>query len=85
MQFYLLNCENFKELGYKSDDNTRHKKMTQAEFDNFMAVLKVNNPNLFQFIADFINKKVTVQEVEAFQKMEPEVQQLYIKNYKARA
>lgn len=31
--------------------------MTQAEFDNFMAVLKVNNPNLFQFIADFINKK----------------------------
>ena len=59
--------------------------MTQAEFDNFMAVLKVNNPNLFQFIADFINKKVTVQEVEAFQKMEPEVQQLYIKNYKARA
>lgn len=23
---YLLNCENFKELGYKSDDNTRHKK-----------------------------------------------------------
>ena len=59
--------------------------MTQAEFDNFMAVFKVNNPNLFQFIADFINKKVTVQEVEAFQKMEPEVQQLYIKNYKARA
>ncbi|EID30378.1 hypothetical protein HMPREF1110_1841 [Streptococcus mitis SK579] len=23
---YLLNCENFEELGYKSDDNTRHKK-----------------------------------------------------------
>ncbi|RSI84520.1 hypothetical protein D8853_09590 [Streptococcus mitis] len=60
------------------------RKMTQAEFDNFMAVLKVNNPNLFQFIADFINKKVTVQEVEAFQKMEHQAQQLYIKNYKAR-
>ena len=61
------------------------RKMTQAEFDKFMADLKVNDPNLFQFIVDFINKKVTVQEVEAFQKMEPEVQQLYIKNYKARA
>ncbi len=61
------------------------RKMTQTEFDKFMADLKVNNPNLFQFIVDFINKKVTVQEVEAFQKMEPEVQQLYIKNYKARA
>lgn len=60
------------------------KNMTQTEFDNFMANLKVNNPNLFQFIVDFINKKATVQEVEAFQKMEPEVQQLYIKNYKAR-
>ena len=23
---YLLNCENFEELGYKSDDNIRHKK-----------------------------------------------------------
>ena len=61
------------------------RKMTQAEFDCFMADLKVNNPNLFQFIVDFIDKKVTVEEVEAFQKMEPEVQQLYIKNYKARA
>lgn len=59
--------------------------MTQAEFDNFMADLKVNDPNLFQFIVDFINKKVTVKEVEAFQKMEHQAQQLYIKNYKARA
>ena len=61
------------------------RKMTQAEFDNFMADLKVNDPNFFQFIVDFINKKVTVQEVEAFQKMEHKAQQLYIKNYKARA
>ncbi|WP_247934261.1 hypothetical protein [Streptococcus mitis] len=59
--------------------------MTQAEFDDFMADLKINDPNFFQFIVDFINKKVTVQEVEAFQKMEHEVQQLYIKNYQARA
>ena len=62
----------------------RHN-MTQTEFDNLMADLKENEPNLFQFIVDFINKKVTAQEVEAFQKMEPEVQQLYIKNYQARA
>ncbi len=61
------------------------KNMTQAEFDDLMLDLKENEPNLFQFIVDFINKKVTVQEVEAFQKMEHEVQQLYIKNYKARA
>ena len=59
--------------------------MTQAEFDELMAEIKEKRPNLFQFIVDFINKKVTVQEVEVFQKMEHEVQQLYIKNYKARA
>ena len=59
--------------------------MTQAEFDNFMADLKVNNPNLFQFIIDSLDKKVSIKEVEDFQKMEPEVKQLYIKNYKARA
>ncbi len=58
--------------------------MTQAEFDDFMVDLKINDPNFFQFIVDFINKKVTVQEVEDFQKMEHEVQQIYIKNYKAR-
>ena len=60
-------------------------KITQTEFDNFMADLKVNDPNFFQFIVDFINKQVTAQEVEAFQKMEHQAQQLYIKNYKARA
>lgn len=61
------------------------RKMTQAEFDNFMADLKVNNPNLFQFIIDFLDKKVSIKEVEAFQKMDYQAQQLYIKNYKARA
>lgn len=61
------------------------RKMTQAEFDDLMVDLKENEPNLFQFIVDFINKKVSIQEVEAFQKMEREAQQLFIKNYKARA
>ena len=60
-------------------------KMTQAEFDELMVDLREKEPNLFQFIVVFINKKVSIQEVEAFQKMEHEVRQLYIKNYKARA
>ena len=58
--------------------------MTQAEFDEVMTEIKEECPNLFQFIVDFINKKVSIQEVEAFQKMEHEVRQLYIKNYKSR-
>jgi hypothetical protein len=35
--------------------------MTQAEFDDLMAEIKENEPNLFQFIVDFINKKVSIQ------------------------
>lgn len=31
--------------------------MTQAEFDDLMVDSKENEPNLFQFIVDFINKK----------------------------
>jgi len=57
---------------------------TQADLDNLMFEVKAESPNLFQFISDFINKKVSIEEVEAFLKMEHEIQQLYIKNYKAR-
>ena len=58
---------------------------TQADLDNLMSEVKKESPNLFQFISDFINKKVSIEEVEAFLKMEHEIQQLYIKNYKARS
>ncbi|MFS9054351.1 hypothetical protein [Streptococcus infantis] len=58
---------------------------TQADLDNLMSEVKAESPNLFQFISDFINKKVSIEEVEAFLKMEHEIQQLYIKNYKARS
>ena len=59
-------------------------KMNQSELDDFVAVLKTSNPNLYQFIINFIDERVSIKEVEAFQKMEHQAQQLYIKNYKAR-
>ena len=59
--------------------------MTQAEFDDLMVELKENEPNLFQFIVDFVNRKVTNKEVDDFLKMERGDQVDYIKNYKARA
>ena len=59
--------------------------MTQAEFDKQMAEIKEKRPNLFQFIADFVNRKVTSKEVDDFLKMERTDQVDYIKNYKARA
>ena len=59
--------------------------MTQAEFDKQMAEIKERNPNLFQFIADFVDRKVSIEEVDEFLKMEQTDQVDYIKNYKARA
>lgn len=61
------------------------KNMTQAEFDNLMAEIKTEDPNLFQIIEDFVNRKVTSKEVDDLLKMEQSEQMAFIKNYKARA
>ncbi|VQE68699.1 Uncharacterised protein [Streptococcus pneumoniae] len=59
--------------------------MTQAEFDKQMAEIKERNPNLFQFIADFVDRKVTPKEVDEFLKMGRSDQVDYIKNYKPKS
>ena len=43
--------------------------MTQAEFDKRMAEIKERHPNLFRFIADFVDRKVSTEEVDDFLKM----------------
>lgn len=60
------------------------KNMTQTEFDKQMAEIKAKRPNLFQFIADFVDRKVSTEEVGDFLKMERSDQVDYIKNYKVR-
>lgn len=59
--------------------------MTQAEFDELMTEIKEKRPNLFQFIVDFLNRKVSTEEVDDFLKMEHRKQVDYIKSYQARA
>lgn len=59
--------------------------MTQAEFDKQMAEIKEKCPNLFQFISDFVDRKVSTEEVDDFLKMGRSDQVDYIKNYKARS
>ncbi|MTV46943.1 hypothetical protein, partial [Streptococcus pneumoniae] len=54
-------------------------KMTQAEFDKQMAEIKERNPNIFQLISDFLDRKVTPEEVDEFLKMERAEQVEYIK------
>jgi len=50
-----------------------------------MAEIKERNPNLFQFIADFVDRKVSTEEVDEYLKMEHRKQVDYIKSYQARA
>lgn len=59
--------------------------MTQAEFDEAIAEIKDRNPNHFQFITDFLDRKVSTEEVDDWLNMERSDQVEYIKNYKARA
>ncbi len=59
--------------------------MTQAEFDEVMAEIKEKRPNLFQFIADFVDRKVSAEEVDEYLKMKHEKQVEFIKSYQARA
>lgn len=59
--------------------------MTQAEFDEVMTEIKAKRPKLFQFIADFVDRKVSTEEVDDFLKMGRSDQVDYIKNYKVRA
>ncbi|MDS2961758.1 hypothetical protein RKZ07_04970 [Streptococcus pneumoniae] len=59
--------------------------MTQAEFDEVMAEIQLQSPNIFQLISDFVNKKVTSVEIGDLLNMKRAEQVAYIKNYKARA
>ena len=59
--------------------------MTQAEFDELMTEIKEKRPNLFQFIADFVDRKVSTEEVDDFLNMKRSDQVDYIKSYQARA
>ncbi|HHA7644199.1 TPA: hypothetical protein ACOQB2_001559 [Streptococcus pneumoniae] len=59
--------------------------MTQSEFYNRMTKIKDRHPNLFQFIIDFLDDKVSTEEVYDFLKTERSYQVNHIKNYKARA
>ena len=43
--------------------------MTQQEFDELLAEVKENTPNLFQFIEDFVDKKVTHEEVSVLNRL----------------
>ena len=57
---------------------------TQTEFDELIAEIKGKHPKLFQFLSDFVDRKVTYEEVDDFLKMEQVDRVEFINNYQAR-
>ena len=57
---------------------------TQTEFDELIAEIKEKHPKLFQFLSDFVDRKVTYEEVDDFLKMEQVDRVEFINNYQAR-
>lgn len=57
---------------------------TQTEFDELIVEIKEKYPKLFQFLSDFVDRKVTYEEVDGFLKMEQVDRVEFINNYQAR-
>lgn len=60
-------------------------EMTQAEFDNLISDIKEKAPKVFLIIQDFVNKKLSSEEVDIFLSMNNEDQLHFINGYQARA
>lgn len=60
-------------------------EMTQAEFDNLISDIKEKAPKVFLIIQDFVNKKLSFEEVDIFLSMNNEDQLRFINGYQARA
>lgn len=59
-------------------------EMTQAEFDNLISDIKEKAPKVFLIIQDFVNKKLSSEEVDIFLSMNNEDQLRFINGYQAR-
>ncbi|CYX61628.1 Uncharacterised protein [Streptococcus suis] len=72
------------------------KNMTQEEFNRLILEVKTEleksiqsikdkAPNLYQIIIDFLDGKISIEEINAFQSLTKEEQRIFINNYQGRA
>lgn len=64
----------------------RNEKMIvqNLELDNIIQKMKIEEPNLFQIMADYMNGKLSKQELETFFNMDQKERWAYIDSYQAR-
>lgn len=63
-----------------------YKKMntTQLEFDTLIQEMKVEEPNLYQILNDYLNRKISLDELNDFLSLEDDARRAYIDSYQAR-
>lgn len=57
---------------------------TQLEFDTLIQEMKVEEPNLYQILNDYLNRKISPDELNDFLSLEGEARWAYIDSYQAR-
>lgn len=65
---YLKSVDRYKAMlnafSIAFDSTVKAETRQKAEFDEVMADIKARNPNLLQLITDFLDRKVTPEEVD---------------------
>ena len=71
-----------------TDKKESFKKMDSLEMDllqnDLIQKMKKEEPNLFQILEDYIDDKISSQELEVFLNMDRKDRRVYIDNYQAR-
>ena len=57
---------------------------TQLEFDTLIQEMKVEEPNLYQILNDYLNRKISLDELNDFLLLEDDARRAYIDSYQAR-
>ena len=57
---------------------------TQLEFDTLIQEMKLEEPNLYQILNDYLNRKISLDELNDFLSLEGEARRAYIDGYQAR-
>lgn len=68
----------------KVEQGVQKMNTTQLEFDTLIQEMKVEEPNLYQILNDYLNRKISLDELNDFLSLEGEARWAYIDSYKAR-
>lgn len=60
------------------------KVQAQLRFNKIVQEMKENDPNLYQILNDYLNRKISLDELNDFLSLEDDARRAYIDSYQAR-